>query len=69
MTEAEVLSAVMPAPTPTEAEIAAWQALPRDEQMRRLRATLTTMDCSEVSPSTMNDVLNQARDAAKRRHG
>jgi hypothetical protein len=69
MTEAELLSAVMPSATPSDAEIAAWQALPRDEQLRRLRAALSDADCSEVSPSTMSDILSQARDAAKRRHG
>jgi hypothetical protein len=69
MTETELLAAVMPSATPSDAEIAAWQALPRDEQLRRLRAALSDADCSEASPSTMSDILNQARDAAKRRHG
>ncbi len=69
MAEAELLTAVMPSATPSEAEIAAWQALSRDEQARRLQATLTAADCSEVSPNTMSDILKQARDAAKHRHG
>jgi hypothetical protein len=67
MSEAELLSAVMPSATPTDAEIAAWQALPRDQQLLRLRAALADPDCSEVSTSTMSDVLDQARDAANRR--
>jgi hypothetical protein len=32
------LSDVMPSATPSEEDIRRWEALPRDEQLRRLRA-------------------------------
>ncbi len=46
---------VKPSATPTEAEIAAWQSLPRDEQLRRLSHDLDHPDCSIVSTATMAD--------------
>jgi hypothetical protein len=48
---------VMPSATPTEAEIAAWAALPRDEQVRRYQEALAHPDCS--LPTT--DILAAAR--------
>jgi hypothetical protein len=58
------ISPVMPSATPSEAEIAAWQALPRDEQMRRMQAFFADPDCSRVSPNRMDDILKRARAAA-----
>jgi hypothetical protein len=52
---------VMPSATPTEEEIRAWQALPRDEQLRRLRAALTHPDCTAVTTASMDEILAEAR--------
>ena len=60
---------VMPCAAPTEEEIRAWQALPRDEQLRRLRAVLTHPDCGTPTVYTMGDVLNEARAPAASRRG
>jgi hypothetical protein len=62
-------SRVMPSATPNEAELAAWEALSREEQLRRLQAKLSHPDCSAVSEATMGDILGHARAAAKGRHG
>jgi hypothetical protein len=51
---------IMPSATPTEAELAAWEALPRDEQVRRLRACLTHPDATTPSNVTMSDILVRA---------
>jgi len=56
----------MPSATPSEAEIAAWQALPRDEQLRRLRLALAHPDCDRVSASTMDDIRANGRALAAR---
>eukprot|EP01037_Dinobryon_pediforme_P017869 gene17869-18098_t len=62
---------VMPSATPTEAELAAWATLPRDEQLRRLRAVLTHPDATTPSNATMSDILVRAhaRSDAKPRNG
>jgi hypothetical protein len=70
MTKAiESLSRVVPSASPSRDEIAAWQALPRDEPLRRLRAKLTHPDCASVSDATMSDILSRAQAAAKLRQG
>lgn len=51
---------VMPSATPTPAEIAAWDALSRDEQLRRLRKSFEDPDCSRVSTMTMAEILESA---------
>ncbi len=56
MTDAFALSAVMPSAMPSEAEISAWQELPRDEQVRRLRQVLTSPEASKPSGSTMAEI-------------
>lgn len=61
MEEAETISDAMPSATPTEAEIAAWNALPRDEQLRRLRAALAHPDCSIVGTASMDDIRDRGR--------
>ena len=64
------LSDVMPSAAPSEADIAAWQALPRDEQLRRMRLSVADPACSRISGATMGDILARAKArAAKRRHG
>jgi hypothetical protein len=52
---------VMPSATPTEAELAAWAALPRDEQVRRYQDALAHPDCGTVTDDKMNDILVAAR--------
>ena len=52
---------VMPSATPTEEDIRKWEALPRDEQLRRLRAALTRPDCATATTQTMSEILAEAR--------
>ena len=52
---------VMPTATPTEAELAAWAALPRDEQVRRYQEALAHPDCSGPTDDSMSDILAAAR--------
>lgn len=52
---------VMPSATPTEAELAAWAALPRDEQVRRYQEVLAHPDCSTPTDDSMSDILAAAR--------
>jgi len=47
--------------TPTEEEIRAWEALSREEQLRRLRSALTHPDCATATTATMSDILAEAR--------
>ncbi len=46
----------MPSATPSEAEIAAWRELPRDEQLRRLRQMLTSPEASTPDGTTMAEI-------------
>jgi len=63
------LADVMPSATPSEEDIRQWEALPRDEQLRRLRAALTHSDCSTATPDSMTDVLAAARKRVETRRG
>jgi hypothetical protein len=66
----ETKSRAMPSPLPpTEAELAEWNALTRDEQLARYREYLSHPDCERVSSASMADVLAEARErvAARRR--
>ena len=45
---------------PTEAELAAWHALSREEQLARFREALQASDAGCVSKATMADVLAAA---------
>ncbi len=58
---------VMPSATPSEDEIAAWEALPRDEQLRRLRALLSSEEASTATDTTMAEILAEARRRAGER--
>jgi hypothetical protein len=60
---------VMPSATPTEAELAAWVALPRDEQVRRYREALSDPDCSTPTDDSMSDILAAARQRVAARNG
>ncbi len=63
------LTRVMPSATPTDAEIAAWTALPRDEQVRRYQEALAHPDCNTPTDDTMNDILATARQRVASRNG
>lgn len=60
---------VMPSATPTEEEIAAWNELPRDEQLKRYRELFSHPDCNTVSGATMEDILTEARRRSALRRG
>jgi hypothetical protein len=61
---------VMPSATPTEAELDAWAALPRDEQVRRYQEMLKHPDCNTFTTDTPEEILAAARQrVAARRHG
>lgn len=66
-TKPDTLDGVMPSATPTEDDIRAWDALPRDEQLRRLRESLTQPECSTPVADTMSDILKLARARADAR--
>jgi len=53
-----------------EAEVAAWNALPRDEQVRRYLDVLAHPTCDGITADNMSDILAAARQrVAARRHG
>jgi hypothetical protein len=62
-------SRVMPSATPSEADLAAWAALPRDEQIRRYQELFRHPDCNTFTTDTPDDILAAARErvAARRR--
>ena len=61
---------IMPSATPNEAEIAAWKALPRDEQVLRMTAALSDPDCSILGTANMSDIRARGQAlAAKQRNG
>jgi hypothetical protein len=61
----------MPSPLPpTEAELAEWNALSREEQVSRYREALSHPDCDVVTETTMAEILAEAQArVAARRHG
>jgi hypothetical protein len=64
------LARALPSATPTEAEIAAWAALPRDEQVRRYQELFQHPDCNTFTTDTPDEILAAARQrVAARRHG
>ncbi len=54
---------------PTDAELAAWRALSRDEQMIRYREALLAPEAGRVSQASMADVLVAARQRVAARRG
>jgi hypothetical protein len=56
MADTPAISTVMPSATPTEEEIAAWEELPRDEQLRRMREVLTSLNASTPCDTTMEEI-------------
>jgi hypothetical protein len=66
----ETLTRVMPSATPTEEEIAAWNELPRDEQLKRYRELLNHPDAMTDCGETMEEILAEAhRRSDQRRRG
>jgi hypothetical protein len=60
---------VMPSATANEAEIAAWNAPSRDQQVRRYREVLSHPACDTITDDSMSDILAAARRrVAARRH-
>jgi hypothetical protein len=51
---------VMPSATPTEADLAAWAALPWDEQVRRCQEMFAHPDCNTFTNDTPDDILAAA---------
>ncbi len=71
-TEEQILAlipTVMPSAVPSKAEVAAWNRLSEDEQLRRYRQALNHPDCDRISHLSMDDILALARqDAAQAGH-
>ena len=51
-----LIDTLMPSAIPTEEEIAAWQELPRDEQLRRMRQMLISPRASTPCNTTMAEI-------------
>ena len=61
-----LMPTVMPSALPSKAEVAAWNRLPGEEQLRRYRLALHHPDCDRISNLAMDDLLALARqDAAQ----
>jgi hypothetical protein len=53
---------------PSREEIAAWNALSREEQLARLRQECAHPDCDAVIDDSMADILALAKARAARKH-
>jgi len=51
----------MPSAAPTQDEIRRWQALPREEQLKRLRQALDAGFASGISERGIDDIIAEAR--------
>ncbi len=70
MADSDTTTAVMPSAAPSEAELAQWKELPRDEQVRRLKMALSHPDCDAVGDASMAELRERGRAlAATRRDG
>ena len=65
----DTLTRVMPSATPTDEEIAAWNELSREEQLKRYRELFNHPDCNTVSGATMDGILAEARRRSALRRG
>lgn len=66
----EVKDDIMPSATPSEDEIRRWNALPRDEQLKRMRQALIDGEQSGLSERSMDEIKAAARErVAKLRNG
>jgi len=61
MSESKIIDDIMPSAAPTEDEIRRWQALPRDEQLKRLRQAIDAGFDSGVSTRSIDDIIAEAR--------
>ena len=59
----------MPSAIPLEAELVAWAAPLRDEQVRRYREALADPDCGTPTDDTMSDILAAAQQPVVTRNG
>lgn len=64
-----LMATVMPSAVPTKAELAAWNRLSDEEQLRRMREMLQHPDCNTVCPDSMDDILAEAHRLANTRRG
>jgi hypothetical protein len=70
MDKTRVLDDVMPSATPSPEDIRAWQALPRDEQLARMKSALNRAADGPRSTRTMQDIKDAAlAKIAKRENG
>lgn len=60
MEKIRVLDDVMPSATPSPEEIQRWQALPRDEQLARMKAALGQAADGPRSTRSMQDIKDAA---------
>ena len=51
---------IMPSATPTDDEIRRWQALPRDEQQKRLQKAIEDGFHSGVSTRSIDEIIKDA---------
>lgn len=70
MSDTKIFPDVMPSATPSDADIVAWQSLPRDEQVRRMRLELSHPDCGAVGTATFDEIRARGQAlAAQLRNG
>jgi len=56
----ELIDDIMPSAAPTDDEIRRWEALPRDEQLKRLRQALVEGEQSGLSDRSITDIKSAA---------
>jgi len=52
---------IMPSATPSDDDARRWEALPRDEQLRRMRQTLVEARDSGITSRSMDDIKEAAQ--------
>lgn len=57
----KTLNKVVPSAMPSDADIAAWQDLPRDEQLRLTQEALAHPDCDRVGTASMAELRARGR--------
>ena len=58
----KVTNDIMPSAVPSEDKIHRWNALPRDEQLKRMQQALSEGEQSGISERSMDDIMAAARD-------
>jgi hypothetical protein len=64
---ADQFANTLPTTAPTEAEIRAWEALSRDEQVCRYQGLFASPDCNIFTADTPDDILLAARERVAQR--